>query len=61
MTVYIVATSRFNIIPSLIIDYLNKIVNVIKDFCGEINEDTIRKNFVLIYEIIDEMIDFGYP
>ena len=27
----------------------------------KILEETIRKNFVLIYEIIDEMIDFGYP
>lgn len=34
---------------------------MIKDFCGQISEEGIRKNFVLIYEILDEMIDFGYP
>ena len=34
---------------------------IIKDFCGGINEETIRKNFVLVYEILDEIIDFGHP
>lgn len=34
---------------------------VIKDFCGVFTEESLRKNFVLAYEIIDEMVDFGYP
>jgi AP-4 complex subunit mu-1 len=34
---------------------------VIKDFCGVLNEEAMRKNFTLIYEIIDEAIDAGYP
>jgi AP-4 complex subunit mu-1 len=34
---------------------------VIKDYCGLNSEEAIRKNFVLIYELLDEMIDFGYP
>lgn len=59
--IYIVATTRFNISPSFILEYMNKITNVIKDFCGILSEESIRKNFVLIYEIIDEMMDFGYP
>ena len=33
---------------------------MIKDFCGVINEETIRKNFVLVYEILDEIIDYGH-
>jgi AP-4 complex subunit mu-1 len=59
--IYIVTTTRFNVSPSLILEYMNKIINVIKDFCGVISEESIRKNFILIYEIIDEMMDFGYP
>lgn len=34
---------------------------VFKDYCGILTEESIRKNFVLIYELIEEMIDFGYP
>jgi len=36
-------------------------MRIIKDHCGEFTEESIKKNFVLIYEIIDEMIDFGFP
>jgi AP-4 complex subunit mu-1 len=31
------------------------------DFCGGIEEELLRTNFVLIYELMDEIIDFGYP
>lgn len=34
---------------------------VFKDYCGILTEESIRKNFVLIYELLEEMIDFGYP
>jgi len=34
---------------------------VIKDYCGILTEESIRKNFVLVYELLDEMMDFGYP
>ena len=31
-----------------------------QDYCGVLTEDSLRKNFVLVYELLDEMIDFGY-
>ncbi|KAL4438403.1 hypothetical protein ABPG74_009442 [Tetrahymena malaccensis] len=58
---YIVATSRFDNSPSFILEILNRVCTVIKDFCGVMSEEAIRKNFILIYELLDEMIDFGYP
>lgn len=36
-------------------------MKVFRDYCGVLNEESIRKNFVLIYEIIDEVIDYGHP
>ncbi|CAG8851696.1 21873_t:CDS:2, partial [Racocetra persica] len=27
----------------------------------ELEEESIRDNFVIIYELLDEMMDFGYP
>ena len=32
-----------------------------QDYCGVLSEDAIRKNFVLVYELLDEIIDYGYP
>ena len=36
-------------------------MKVFRDYCGVISEESIRNNFVLIYEIIDEVIDYGHP
>lgn len=58
---YFVATTMFNTVPSLIIECLEKTTKIIKDFCGILNEESLRKNFVLVYEIVDEIMDYGYP
>ncbi|MCO5575872.1 hypothetical protein L7F22_029677 [Adiantum nelumboides] len=56
-----VATSRVNVSPSLVLELLQRIIRVAKDYLGVLNEESIRKNFVLVYELLDETIDFGYP
>ena len=42
-------------------DIIYRMMKVFRDYCGVLNEESIRKNFVLIYEIIDEIIDYGHP
>lgn len=56
-----VATTRVNVSPALVLELLQRIARVIKDYLGILNEDSLRKNFVLVYELLDEVIDFGYP
>lgn len=34
---------------------------MIQDYCGLLSEEAVRKNFVLIYELLDEVVDYGYP
>lgn len=58
---YLVITSRYNLSPCMILELLERLTRLIKDYCGMINEDTVRRNFVLIYEILDEIMDYGYP
>ena len=60
-SLYVVATSRFNLLPASSLTFLNNVVKNIKDYCGVFTEEAIRKNFVLIYELLDEMMDYGYP
>lgn len=55
-----VATTRVNVSPSLVLELLQRIARVIKDYLGVLNEDSLRRNFVLVYELLDEVIDFGY-
>jgi len=34
---------------------------VFVEYFKELEEESIRDNFVITYELLDEMIDFGYP
>ncbi|XP_075516854.1 AP-4 complex subunit mu-like isoform X2 [Primulina tabacum] len=55
-----VATTRTNFSPSFALELLQRIARVIKDYLGVLNEESLRKNFVLVYELLDEVVDFGY-
>lgn len=50
------ATTRTNVSPSLVLELLQRIARVTKDYLGILNEDSLRKNFVLVYELLDEVI-----
>ena len=43
------------------VQLLSRVAKVFKDYCGTLSEESIRKNFILLYELLDEMIDYGYP
>ena len=100
----LVATTRDNVSPSLVLELLKRIAGIIKvslpptcqsaahhlgnqflpsstinstfiimvsschdnrdpeqDYCGLVSEEAVRKNFLLIYELLDEIVDYGYP
>lgn len=58
---YIVVTTKKNANVTLIFAFLHKVVNVFTEYFKELEEESIRDNFVLIYELLDELMDFGYP
>ncbi|CAA3002611.1 AP-4 complex subunit mu [Olea europaea subsp. europaea] len=53
-----VATTRNNLPPSLVLELLQRVARVIKDYLGVLNEESLRKNFVLVYELLDEVIGY---
>uniref|UniRef100_A0A8V1AIF1 AP-1 complex subunit mu-1 n=1 Tax=Gallus gallus TaxID=9031 RepID=A0A8V1AIF1_CHICK len=58
---YLVATSKKNACVSLVFSFLYKVVQVFSEYFKELEEESIRDNFVIIYELLDELMDFGYP
>ena len=52
---------RFNVSPNFTIELLGRLAKCFKDYCGILTEEAIRKNFILIYELLDEALDYGYP
>jgi len=53
---FFVATTKFNVSPSFTLELLDRLAKVFKDYCGVLSEEALRKNFVLIYELLDEML-----
>jgi AP-4 complex subunit mu-1 len=58
---YFVTTTRYNVSPTVILELLSRLAKSCRDFCGILTEESIRKNFVLVYEVLDEVLDYGYP
>ncbi|KAG5221499.1 AP-1 complex [Salix suchowensis] len=58
---YILALSKRNSNAAEIILFLHRLTSVLVEYFKELEEESIRDNFVIIYELLDEMMDFGYP
>lgn len=58
---YIVATTKTNSNIAMIFCLLHTIKKVMEDYFRDVEEESLRDNFVIIYELLDEMVDFGYP
>ncbi|GER50610.1 AP-2 complex subunit mu [Striga asiatica] len=60
--VYIVIVVSSNANVACAFKFVVEAVTLFKSyFGGAFDEDAIRNNFVLIYELLDEIMDFGYP
>uniref|UniRef100_A0A3B4GI11 AP-1 complex subunit mu-2-like n=1 Tax=Pundamilia nyererei TaxID=303518 RepID=A0A3B4GI11_9CICH len=58
---YLVAITKKNANAALVYSFLYKIVQVFKEYFKELEEESIRDNFVTVYELMDEVMDFGFP
>ena len=45
----------------MVFEFLLKMCDVMQSYFGKISEENVKNNFVLIYELLDEILDFGYP
>ncbi|XP_058482535.1 AP-4 complex subunit mu-1 isoform X2 [Solea solea] len=57
---YWVATTTQDSSPFTIIEFLNRLAALVKDYCGSLSEKSVQMNFALIYELLDEVVDYGY-
>lgn len=59
---YFVALTRSNVNPALVFEYLFQKIRILQAYLGDdFDENSMRSNMTLIYELMDETMDFGYP
>lgn len=56
-----VAVCRGNPNVLMILYFLHKLVDVLAGYFDGLEDESIRDNFVVTYELLDEMMDNGYP
>ncbi|CAH2046845.1 unnamed protein product [Thlaspi arvense] len=55
------ACSQVEMPPLMAIEFLCRVADVLSDYLGGLNEDLVKDNFIIVYELLDEMIDNGFP
>jgi len=59
--IYIVTVAKGNPNVALILTFLYRLAEVLKSYFKDLEDESLRDNFVITYELLDEMIDHGYP
>ncbi|KAJ3247933.1 AP-3 complex subunit mu-2 [Chytriomyces hyalinus] len=47
--------------PLVIVEFLQRMVDILIEYFGEISEIIIKEHFVFVYELLEEMLDHGHP
>ena len=58
---YLCSVTCRNSNVALMLTYLYQLAALFKDYFTTLNEESIRDNFVIIYELLDETMDHGLP
>lgn len=58
---WIVAVTRSNTDASVIFEFLYSFKQLLEQYLGSLNEETIMDHFTTIYDLLDEVVECGYP
>ncbi|XP_071501434.1 AP-4 complex subunit mu-1-like [Diadema antillarum] len=56
---YFICTASPDEPPFAALELLERICSLVKDFCGMVCEEAVIQNTALVYELLDEVIDYG--
>ena len=59
--IYLVAVGKRNVNLAMTVSFLYKLRDILVDYFNILEEETVKDNFVLIYELLDEIMDHGLP
>ena len=58
---YLVAVTKLNANAALIFEFLYKITTLGRSYFGKFDEEAVKNNFTLIYELMDGMVSSAHP
>lgn len=60
MSLKVLAISHQNANTLMIVEFFKGMIELMKGYFKEVEEESIKDNFVIIYELLDECVDNGY-
>jgi len=58
---YFLSVIATEVSPLLAVEFLHRVADIFGDYFERVNENSIRENFVTVYQLLDEMMDNGLP
>uniref|UniRef100_T1J7Z7 MHD domain-containing protein n=1 Tax=Strigamia maritima TaxID=126957 RepID=T1J7Z7_STRMM len=58
---FFVAVCMSEVPPLFVIEFLHRVVDTFEDYFTECTETLIKEHYVVVYELLDEMLDNGFP
>lgn len=55
------ACTQVEMPPLMGLEFLYRVADVLTGYLGGLNDDLIKDSFVIVYELLDEMMDNGFP
>ena len=59
--IFVVSVAKGNPNVAMVLTFLYKVRDVFCSYFKELEDESLRDNFVITYELLDEMMDHGYP
>uniref|UniRef100_A0A672KIX2 AP-3 complex subunit mu-1-like n=1 Tax=Sinocyclocheilus grahami TaxID=75366 RepID=A0A672KIX2_SINGR len=59
--IFFVSVIQTEVPPLFVIEFLHRVAETFQDYFGECSETTIKDNVVIVYELLEEMLDNGFP
>ncbi|XP_074973582.1 AP-3 complex subunit mu-2 [Phalacrocorax aristotelis] len=59
--IFFVAVIQSEVPPLFVIEFLHRVVDTFQDYFGVCSEVMIKDNVVVVYEVLEEMLDNGFP
>ncbi|XP_018424797.1 PREDICTED: AP-3 complex subunit mu-1 [Nanorana parkeri] len=58
---FFVAVIQSEVTPLFVIEFLHRVADTFQDYFGECSETCLKDNVVIVYELLEEMLDNGFP
>lgn len=58
---YLISVCKSEISPLFVIEFLHRVIDIFMAYFNDCNETIVKENYVVVYELLEEMLDNGFP